>query len=40
MIILILVKNGTFLENHVADFATKMHDFATKVRMLIMAGLL
>ena len=28
------------LENHIADFATKVHDFTTKVLMYIMAGLL
>ena len=30
----------SFLENHIADFATKVRDFATKVHMFIMAGLL
>ena len=30
----------SFSENHFADFAAKMHDFETKVRMFIMAGLL
>ena len=30
----------SFSKNHIADFATKVSDFLTKVRMLIMAGLL
>ena len=28
-----------FLENHIADFATKVHDFTAKVRIFIIAGL-